>query len=303
MPRLPSAAARRPRSAGSPGGGGQLAAVRWLRPTRGRSANLGQFAAVRGSKATKICRIVRRVGPARGRPAILVSPAVGRHPADRCVTRPRGDAEPTVPSEETEEVRCVLASGARASVRTRIQGVTVILLSDSPQHQRRRARRPPATPRRPRPSQLHGTCCPRSPIPNKFPELAPTRQAPSIHSGRQRCGGEPPRTAMVGNGLLHEFVHIAPTPRFPRLQRAHHRMARGVEMLRRMLAGRGIATVYFATFHTQTKVNPVGMPSGQAFLTALRRLLDRVLDPLREMYARCHYSFRFNIDSSRSSSR
>jgi uncharacterized protein (TIGR03437 family) len=69
------------------------------------------------------------------------------------------------------------------------------------------------------------------------------------------------------------LVEIAPAPFFTGLNRFDNGMVRGVEVLRRVLVFRGIATTHVAACHAQPEMHP-GVMHLQAFLTTVGMRLD-----------------------------
>src|SRR4029079_9466350 len=61
-----------------------------------------------------------------------------------------------------------------------------------------------------------------------------------------------------------ELVHVTPHPRFPRLDRAHKRVARRLKMPGRVLVFRRVATTDVAAFEAQAQVYP-GVAQSYAF--------------------------------------
>ena len=66
----------------------------------------------------------------------------------------------------------------------------------------------------------------------------------------------------------HQLVDVAPLPVLTRLERPHDRMLGGVEVLRRVAVGRGIAAAHVAAGETQPQVHPLGA-NGETVLAAI----------------------------------
>jgi hypothetical protein len=69
-------------------------------------------------------------------------------------------------------------------------------------------------------------------------------------------GVSSPSSLRPGGGLHHDLIHVAPGPVLAGLEAPYDGMVRSVEVLRRMLSGRGIATPDMSTRETKPKVNP-----------------------------------------------
>jgi hypothetical protein len=83
-----------------------------------------------------------------------------------------------------------------------------------------------------------------------------------------------------------DFIHIAPSPSFTRLEGLHHRMLGFVEVLCRMLVFRGVAAAYVSALETKAQMNP-RVAGLQALFATLRRLRLYFVDVI-EMRAGCH---------------
>lgn len=59
-----------------------------------------------------------------------------------------------------------------------------------------------------------------------------------------------------GQAIQFDLVSVTPAPRLSRLERAHNRMCRLMEMLGRMLVGRRIAATHVTALQAQAKVYP-----------------------------------------------
>jgi len=77
------------------------------------------------------------------------------------------------------------------------------------------------------------------------------------------------RRHRIENALVDE----APSPRLARLERAHHRMLGCVEVFRRMLVLRAVATTDVSAGEAQTQMNP-GVAHREAFLATIGLGLD-----------------------------
>jgi hypothetical protein len=82
-----------------------------------------------------------------------------------------------------------------------------------------------------------------------------------------------PRTSVISalaTRLHRDLIDEAPEPIFTRLERLHDRVRGGVEVLRRVLVLRGIATTDVAANAAEPQMDP-GIANLQAFFASFRR--------------------------------
>src|SRR5690242_19871333 len=78
------------------------------------------------------------------------------------------------------------------------------------------------------------------------------------------------RSGWLGRRLHHELVHVAPPPILAGLEALHDRVVRLVEVLRRVLVGRAVATPHVPALQTEPKMHPLRVHL-QTLLAPVRR--------------------------------
>jgi hypothetical protein len=126
------------------------------------------------------------------------------------------------------------------------------------------------------PPVIHGRCEGKSSLPH---DLGPQMQCGIRVAPRIQRKRRPDVLHLLADhrGRFQEhLVGITPGPVFARLEAPDHRVRRGLEVLRSMLAGRAIAAANMAAAEAQPEVNPAA--SGLEALLAARwcMWLDRV---------------------------